>query len=633
MNNNSIEIDNYLQNKMSAVERIVFEKQLAADPALQYELQVQQQVIMAAEYAGLKLEFAKAIRKRTLIKRCITWGTIIVIVVTTLVVYNFRDSLFSANITNQQLDSGRVQQGNNDHQPFVDPPLPAINVPFSVFNFEAEKGDTIFYGSGSVICFPPDALVDGSGNIVKGNVKIMYREFTDPVDFFVSGIPMQYDSVGKKYNFESSGMCEINAYKDDKPVFVNPQAKPQIHLSSKNKSALHNVYFLDTVTRGWHYRGKDMITEVKNTVRRKAVPAATAPVENVNNATIVNDYEALPLKPVKPMLANDDHQAFSIEIDPGSFEELFAYDRLKFEVVDEKTYRRSDANEHWDNVKLERTDVPGIYNITFANAARKVSYKVRPVLEGADYDAALKVFTEKNKAYEEALKHRLVRYQMDVDSADLTTKKLQNDWKADSAWNAKMNALILERNKNMRLLRQQKMEEMKKQAQEDEKRAADQVKQMQDYEKMIAGQLILIERNRPKYELDMRLSSEIIRSFTINNFGVWNCDHPQYPSSEVPLNVTYTDSTNNSISLHTVSVVYKGFNGITQFPGATMIRVIPGSENMIWSVNDSWLYYFTYKDFMQTGISKQSRSFTFKMRRSKQQVTSYNEIRQLLDQF
>ena len=118
------------------------------------------------------------------------------------------------------------------------------------------------------------------------------------------------------------------------------------------------------------------------------------------------------------------------------------------------------------------------------------------------------------------------------------------------------------------------MEEMKKQAQEDEKRAADQVKQMQDYEKMIAGQLILIERNRPKYELDMRLSSEIIRSFTINNFGVWNCDHPQYPSSEVPLNVTYTDSTNNSISLHTVSVVYKGFNGITQFPGATMIRVI-----------------------------------------------------------
>ena len=56
MNNNSIEIDNYLQNKMSAGERIVFEKQLAADPALQYELQVQQQVIMAAEYAGLKLQ-------------------------------------------------------------------------------------------------------------------------------------------------------------------------------------------------------------------------------------------------------------------------------------------------------------------------------------------------------------------------------------------------------------------------------------------------------------------------------------------------------------------------------------------------------------------------------------------------
>lgn len=51
-------------------------------------------------------------------------------------------------------------------------------------------------------------------------VKITYREFADPIDFFVSGIPMEYDSAGRKYNFESSGMCEINAYKDDIAVLL-----------------------------------------------------------------------------------------------------------------------------------------------------------------------------------------------------------------------------------------------------------------------------------------------------------------------------------------------------------------------------------------------------------------------------
>jgi hypothetical protein len=608
MNNNSLAIDNYLQNKMNDSERTAFEAQLVADKELQYEVDVQQQVIKAAQHAGLKMEFAKAIRKKIIIKKAVTWAIIIVVSVTTIVLYNFRHSIFSNKIAVEQ--QGTVtQQATDSSQPFINPPMQAINVPFSEYSFDAATGDTIFHASGSVIYFPPLALVDEAGNTIKGTVKITYREFADPIDFFVSGIPMQYDSAGKKYNFESSGMCEINAYQDNKAVFVNPKARPQINLSSKNKSPLHNVYFLDTVTHNWKYNGKDIITEVKKTVRSKAPANNTMSFENV--------YEALPAKPLKPMKANDGRQAFSIEIDPGSFEELFAYDRLKFEVIDESTYKRSDADEHWSKVKLERSNKEGVYSITFTNAVRKVSYKVRPVLEGKDYEAALKVFNEKNKVYEEALRNRLIQQDIEADSINLKNKQLQGKWNADNEWNNKVNALIVERNKRMKALRQRKMEEMEKQIQADKQMAED--------------QFLLIERNQAKYSMDMRLTAEIMRTFTISNFGVWNCDHPQYPTMEVPLFASYTDSSNNTIDLRSIAVVYKGFNGITQFSAGMPIRVIPGSENMIWSVVGESFYYFTYTDFMNAGINSSNRAYTFRMRKSVKKVSSYNEIRALVE--
>ncbi|MGF2411503.1 MAG: hypothetical protein ACQUYJ_04210, partial [Ferruginibacter sp.] len=554
-------------------------------------LQVQRQIIKAAEHAGLKMEFANAIRKKNIIKRTITWGIIIIVSIATVVLYNYRHTIFSDTTAAQQQDRIEVQQVTNSGQPFVNPPLQAINVPFSEYSFDAAKGDTIFHTSGSVIYFPPSALVDASGNIIKGMVKITYREFADPIDFFVSGIPMQYDSAGKKYNFESSGMCEINAYQDNKAIFVNQQARPQVNLSSKNKSPLHNVYFLDTIARSWKYNGKDIITEVKNTIRLKA---------NVSNTMAVeNGYMSLPVKPLKPMMADDDHQAFSIAVDPGSFEELFAYDRLKFEVIDESTYRRSDADEHWDNVKLERSNTEGIYTITFTNPARKVAYKVRPVLEGEDYAAALKIFNEKDKVYEAALKNRLAQDKKTVDSISFENKRLVEKRNAAIEQNNKINALIAERNKKLREQRLLEIEELQK--------------------------------NQSQYFKDNILTGEIIRTFAVSNFGVWNCDHPQFPNTEISLFVSFTDSFNNKIALYSVAVVYKGFNGITQFPAATQIRVIPETENMIWGIMDGSFYYFTYKDFMQAGIGIDTRLFSFRMRKSIKKLSSYDEIRALVE--
>lgn len=620
MDNNTIQINSYLQNEMNADEKSAFEKRLAEDIELQREFKIQQQIISAAINAGMKAEFAKAIRQKTIIKRSFQWGIAASIIATTIILFNINSN---KHVNEKQAIVKAEQPAINNKRPFINPPLANINVPLSEYSFDAEKGDVIYHSTGSVIYFPPAALVDAFGNIVKGMVTVTYREFADPIDFFVSGIPMQYDSAGVKYNFESSGMCEINAYKDNKAVFVNPAAKPQINLSTNNKNPLHNLYFLDTIAKTWKFTGKDIITEIKNTVVAKP-GVSRSPSENIDHVgakqiKIYSEGNDFPLvvKPLKPVKALEGHQAFSIAIDPGSFEELYAYDNVKFEVVDESTYKRSDADEHWNNVKLERSSTEGIYNITFTNTARKVTYKVRPVLQGADYDAALKVFNEKEKLYKQTLNSRLVKDQHETDSITSLNKRLQNEYNAANSWNDKMNALVAERNKRMKELWKHKMEE-------EEKR-------MQAERQMAEDRFLEIERNQAKYAMDMRLSAEVMRTFTINNFGVWNCDHPEYPDKEVPIVANYKDSLNNNLIFATIAVVYKGFNGITQFPSQMQIRVMPGQQNMIWTIKDSILYYFTYHDFTESGIVIDTKSFTFKMRKSEKPIASYDEIRAVMN--
>ena len=603
MNNNSVIINSYLQNEMSAAEKKAFEIQLANDKELQHELYIQRQVTVAAFNAGLKTEFADAMKKTRSLKRAITISIALVSGIAAILIIYFGVSPLLKKTTVEDL--GKLAKIENIlPQPFVNPPLPKLDIPFSEYFFDAEKGDTIFYPSGSIIIFPASALVDEAGNPVKGKVRIIYREFVDALDFFLSGIPMGYDSAGVKYNFESSGMCEINAFKNNKAVFVNKNAMPVINLTSKNKSPLHNLYYLDTASKTWKFRGKDLITEVQGYSKYKTIPGSQSDF----NETLI------PVKPVKPAKASDDHSSFSIEIDPGSFEELFAYDNLKFEVIDESTYKRSDAEEHWDNVKLERNGSEGIYTVTFTNSGRNVSYKVRPVLEGADYDAALNIFREKNIAYEQALQNRNIKEKYESDSISSGNKILQEKMNEENEWNVKMNALIIERNKKLRELKKQQMNAMEKAV------AAQQIKEKDLFLKMSKAQA--------KLQADQFLSTNIMRTFNINNFGVWNCDNPML-NNTMPLYSKFIDSAKNIIPFPNITVVYRRFNGIAQFqPGN--IRVMPGEENMVWAVLDSAFYYFTYDDFKTAQIGRNTKQFTFNMRKADKEISSYNDIRNLV---
>lgn len=600
MNNNTIRIQNYLDNEMNAEEKTAFENELQFSEALRNEFHAQQKVLMAIKDAGIKTEFAKAIRQRLVIKRWVTWGSLAAACIIGILIYNNRPSSTAIN----NLPSSPAEMVK---QLFINPPLPVANVPYHRYQFEAERGDTIVYPSGSVICFPASSLVDKAGNLVKGTVTVTYREFADPLDFFVSGIPMSYDSAGQKYIFESAGMCELNAYQNNAPLFVNQAAQPQINLSCINSNRVQNVYFLDTVKRSWQFTGKDSITAVRTL-------AKTNPAANIQS---VEQTVSTVEKPVKPIRSSEDKQHFSIEIEPGSFEELQSYNGLKFEVMDESNYNRSDANEQWEDVKLTRTNTAGIYDVRFSRPGRTVSYKVRPVLEGTDYDNALKIFEEKNKNYQAALKNRLSKEKDFCDSIEILRKKIEAQNEIDFAENERMNKLIITRNKKLREIKKKLLEQSLNDIQ-------NRLQQTNDR--------FLFARYTDKTQSDASSRAEIIRTFRVPNFGTWNCDQPILPKNTIPIVAEFRNYSGNIIQLQYITLVREAFNGIQdQIVENNLIAVEPEKQNMLWAVQNSSFYFFTYKDYATAAINRNTKNVVFKMRKADKQISSYNDIRELVD--
>ncbi len=155
---------------------------------------------------------------------------------------------------------------------FVNPPILSGDIPFSDYTVDASKGDTIMYSSGTILLFPPNAFVDNKGELIKGKVNIQYREFNNPIDYFLSGIPMGYDSAGVHYTFQSAGMCDIQAFQDGQPVFVNKKNKPEINIATKNTDLAQNLYYLDTVTKQWVNRGKSEIIQLSKSMKPSPAP-------------------------------------------------------------------------------------------------------------------------------------------------------------------------------------------------------------------------------------------------------------------------------------------------------------------------------------------------------------------------
>ena len=188
-------------------------------------------------------------------------------------------------------------------------PLENLQIDYVDYKINTSKDSLIKHNSATQIRIQKNAFLDGEGKIIESEVSLSFKSFTNPVEIFLSGLPMNYTINGEDKVFESAGMVEIQAYAPGKEVFINPNSKIQVDFLSLDSSSEFNVYNLDTISGQWQEQGKDLVT-----------------VEN-----IVNELKELPKIPTPPKVAG--LYAFSIEDTMNKISKVSMYENVLFEPV------------------------------------------------------------------------------------------------------------------------------------------------------------------------------------------------------------------------------------------------------------------------------------------------------------
>jgi hypothetical protein len=523
----------------------------------------------------------------------------------------------------------------------IKPPMPAINAPYETFTYDAEVGDTLFTQNGSILIFPKNAVLNSKGEMVTGKIEIKTREFNDPLDYYMAGIPMTYDSAGVKYTFVSSGMIDIKAYQNNELLFVNPNAKPQLNLVSTNNEKNTNLYVLDTTTGQWINKGKDEVNDLAQKFKEnnaKKIPST--PKKIIEQKQFAAKAKEIPetdatVKPLPPQKASGKNPTIEIIIDPASFKELLAYNNLKFEVLDSETETvGEDSKTEWSNVELLHSAGSTKYIAKFSAGNKTVQYEVKPVLEGKDYDAAVTVYNEKIKAYYDVQKNRIANEQMQRDTLALRDKIIDEANKKTEANNEvviaknkiieienksieELNVLIIARNEKVAKAKKEYLLMVKRQ-----QKTSDSLNS------------ILEERNRisrliwEKENIALTLKENLLRSFTIDGFGYWNCDQPTYPSG-VPISATFVDDKNNVLHFNYINAASFGVNRVLAYYNNN-ITVLPNTNHIIWSVYQNEFYYLTFKEYEKLNIKYNIRTYTFKLNKYVGNSNSVTDLKRIL---
>jgi hypothetical protein len=448
----------------------------------------------------------------------------------------------------------------------ISPPISKLDIPYQHYQVDAAKGGEFKTNKGSRIRVPKQAFGDASGKALEGQVELRFREFHDPVDFFLSGIPMCYDSAGVRYQFESAGMIELLGFKDGKPVYILPGKQVEIELDSRRIGGTsYNVYKFDTASCNWVYLGKDKLA-------RKTVSEATGEVA-VSADSVRARFEALPevkslnqqteqakadcekqLKqlpkpsdePKKPVKAVAGRQHFNVDIDYNEFPEMKQYKSTVFEIGPENKDVNQDIFDKRlpmeDFVISEGTRKGENYTMTLSRGAEVVKLIVYPVFEGKNYDKAMAEFNAKFKQYEEERNSRVV---------------------AENKIKASEEAMIETYNRRKKEL----------------------------------------EENYTAQRVSMDKMGALVNSFTVKGFGVYNCDAPcYYPKGRVSA-VRLVDASGTLLSSIAVYLVDADKNGLFTYHGADIpeFRFNPKSRNLLWTVTGGKFYVLRNEQFSTIG--------------------------------
>jgi hypothetical protein len=238
MNNNTEIIDAYLNNELSAADKVLFEKRIATDPELVKEIHIQKQIVNAVISSGLKLNLKKAIKQNLFQKLLLKIGLVLSIAAlgTLALIYTNKKLNQSHNKTETSILADSIQKKNS---------LNSNTLPFEEFNIETETDNILESKDGFIFAIPANAF-----NTNEKKITLKIQTAINPYDIIRLGLSTTSNGALLK----TAGMFNILGYANGQEVNLNKEVQvnvptkeidPNMQLFKGEKDSIGNINWVN----------------------------------------------------------------------------------------------------------------------------------------------------------------------------------------------------------------------------------------------------------------------------------------------------------------------------------------------------------------------------------------------------
>ncbi len=300
----------------------------------------------------------------------------------------------------------------------------------SVHTYKNKDGYEFIHDTGSKITIPANAFQTQQGELPE-DIEFHYREYHDPISVWLSGIPMEYDSL-EIYFFESAGMNELRAYSGGEELQLNPEKPIEISMISFDDSDEMNLYALNDKTGDWTYLDHLPHENLMETIREEnsKIEQSIPELEAVNAQIedLENKIAAIP----QVKAYNQQKYSFDLDVDLQDFPALRGFKNVVFEVVNQNAFDTRFYDIEWENAEIKKTPDAQIYLLELSKQTRTERIQVIPVLQGKELQKALNIQeTQKAKLQTQLDKHQISKEEiLDNYNQKLEQFKKENEARA-----------------------------------------------------------------------------------------------------------------------------------------------------------------------------------------------------------
>lgn len=309
----------------------------------------------------------------------------LILIIITISLYGCKNEPASQDNSNNDKQAELVRIVPLEHLKQVDKILAEISEEPQYFSAPSNKTTKVTGAEGTIIYVDPAQLETVDGSPLDSNIQIELIEMTDNSSLILNNA----QTVSNGQILVTGGAYYLNMTSNGKQLKMKQGKGLDVEFPKLTEDEM--ALFLGE---------RDSLGQVNWTVTADKFKSIETQADALNFDT------HKPTEPKKPLKANEgDHRVLSVTFeDTLILPELQHYNNVRFRVNDNCDYNPDDADNFWFKVAISKSKVEGEYIIDFDGVDKNGTrlnrkYEVTPVLEGEDYNTALKHYDDKYNEY------------------------------------------------------------------------------------------------------------------------------------------------------------------------------------------------------------------------------------------